>query len=251
MAMVVASVGSKGGIGKSTFNKQLATLSAAAGYKTAALDCDDKQNSIETWNNRRSDFGQARYVDYNGNLNLISESSKLVNGVIDSCINAGFERIIVDLPGRLDVPQGEMLLKADFAFCPLSGSADDYDVLPAMSELLERAAKYKPNLILHVIYNKAHTNAKRRESEFEDLRYQCSKMQRLNLLPIHVKDVVSIKDAAKYGLSLFEYAQLSSSNLQLTDHNVLAFEELYQEIFGEKWVLAKEFANGKVITETA
>ncbi|HBD9439208.1 TPA: ParA family protein [Legionella pneumophila] len=251
MAMIVASVGSKGGIGKSTFIKQLAVMSAAAGKKTVALDCDDKQNSIETWNNRRVDFGQAKYVDYNGNLNLVSESSKLVNGVIDSCIKAGFERIIVDLPGRLDVPQGEMLLKADFAFCPLSGSADDYDVLPEMSELLERAAKYKPNLILHVIYNKAHPNAKRRDSEFEDLKYQCSKMERLNLLPIYVKDVVSIKDAAKYGLSLFEFAQLASSNIKMNDHNIQAFEDLYQEIFNEKWVMAKEFTDGEAITETA
>lgn len=244
MAIIVASVGSKGGIGKSTFNKQLAVMSAAAGKKTVALDCDDKQNSIETWSNRRADFGQAKYVDFNGNLNLVSESSKLVNGVIDSCINAGFERIIVDLPGRLDVPQGEMLLKADFAFCPLSGSADDYDVLPEMSELLERAAKYKPNLVLHVVYNKAHPNAKRRDSEFEDLKYQCSKMGRLNLLPIYVKDVVSIKDAAKYGLSLFEFAQLSSSNIKMNDHNILAFEDLYEEIFNEKWILAKEFTGG-------
>jgi cellulose biosynthesis protein BcsQ len=251
MAMIVASVGSKGGIGKSTFNKQLAVMSAASGKKTVALDCDDKQNSIETWNNRRVDFGLAKFVDYNGYLNLVSESSKLVNGVIDSCINAGFERIIVDLPGRLDVPQGEMLLKADFAFCPLSGSADDYDVLPEMSALLERAAKYKPNLMLHVVYNKAHTNAKRRESEYEDLKYQCSKMPRLNLLPIYVRDVVSIKDAAKYGLSLYEYAQLPSSNLQITDHNIQAFEDLYQEIFGEKWILAKEFDNGKIISERA
>ena len=251
MAMIVASVGSKGGTGKSTFNKQLAVMSAAAGKKTVALDCDDKQFSLESWNNRRVDFGQAKHVDYNGKLNLVSESSKLVNGVIDSCVEAGFERIIVDLPGRLDVPQGEMLLKADFAFCPLSGSPDDYDVLPQISELLERAAKYKPNLILHVIYNKAHTNAKRRESEFEDLKYQCSKMDRLNLLPIYIKDVVSIKDAAKYGLSLYEFAKLSSTNVQLNDHNIQAFQDLYLEIFGEQWATAKEFKDGKAIAETA
>jgi len=251
MTKIVAVVGTKGGIGKTTILKNLSVLRASAGKKTIVIDSDDRQHSFDVWYNRRKDFGMAEYLDYNGNLTLICESSSIVNGVVDSCIDLGADTVFVDLPGRLDTPQAEMLLKADFSFCPLSGSPDDYDVLPQMTELLKKASKYKKDLILNVLYNKAHSNAKRRESEFEDLRYQCSKLERLNLLSIHIKDLVAIKDSAKYGLSLYEYAQLSSSTVSSNDHNITAMESLYEVIFNEKWSLAKEFAHGKVIAETA
>ncbi len=251
MTIIVAVVGSKGGIGKTTSLKNLAVLRASAGKHTVVIDVDERQHSFEVWYNRREDFGMANYIDYNGKLDLICEDSSILNGVVDSCIGTGVDTIFVDLPGRLDTPQAEMLLKADFVFCPLSGSPDDYDVLPKMTEVMRKAAKYKPNLILHVLYNKAHSNAKRRDAELEDLKYQCSKMERVSLLPIFIKDLVAIKDSAKYGLSLFEYAQMPSSTLSPTDHNIKAFEDLYEEIFGEKWVLNKEFKDGKTITATA
>lgn len=251
MTKIIAVVGSKGGIGKTTTLKNIAVLRASAGKHSVVVDVDYRQHSFEVWYKRREDFGMAKYLDYNGNLDLICEDCSILNGVIDSCITSNIDTIFVDLPGRLDTPQAEMLLKADFVFCPLSGSPDDYDVLPQMTEVMKKAAKYKPNLVLNVLYNKAHPNAKRRDSELEDLEYQCSKMDRVKLLPIYIKDLVAIKDSAKYGLSLFEYAHLPSSNISATDHNIRAFEDLYEEIFGEKWVLSKEFADGKIITKAA
>ena len=251
MTKIIAVVGSKGGIGKTTTLKNIAALRASAGKSSIVVDVDDRQHSFDIWYKRREDFGMANYIDYNGNLTLISEDSSILNGVIDSCVKTGADTIFVDLPGRLDTPQAEMLLRADYVLCPLSGSPDDYDVLPQMTERMAKAAKYKPDLVLNVLYNKAHPNAKRRDSEYEDLNYQCSKMGRVCLLPIHIKDLVAVKDSAKYGLALFEYAQLPTTTISDADHNVKAYEELYEIIFDEKWKLSKEFANGKIIADTA
>lgn len=251
MTKIVAVVGSKGGIGKTTTLKNLAVLRASAGKSSIVLDVDEKQHSFDVWYRRREDFGMAKNIDYNGNLTLICEDSSILNGVVDSCEKSGADTLFVDLPGRLDTPQAEMLLKSDFALCPLSGSPDDYDVLPQMTEKLSKAAKYKPDLTLHVLYNKAHSNAKRREAEYEDLKYQCSKMDRINLLSMYIKNLVAINDSAKYGLALFEFAKLPSSHLSPNDHNILAYEDLYEVIFGEKWVLSKEFEDGQTIAETA
>lgn len=251
MTKIIAVVGSKGGIGKTTTLKNVALLRASAGKPIFVLDVDERQHSFGIWYKRREDFGMANNLDYNGNLTLICEDSSILNGVIDSCVKTGVDTIFVDLPGRLDTPQAEMLLRADYVLCPLSGSPDDYDVLPQMTEIIAKASRYKPDVMLNVLYNKAHSNAKRRDSEFEDLEYQCTKMSRVSLLPIHIKDLVAIKDSAKYGLALFEYAQLPTTTISDSDHNVKAYEELYEMIFDEKWTIGKEFANGKNVTKTA
>lgn len=252
MRKIIAATSQKGGGGKSTIARNLGVMRAAAGKKICLIDSDDNQHSIDKWYTRREDFKITKEADYNGLFNLVVENSDYISGVIDKAFATGCDTVIVDLPGRMDAPLAEMLLKADITLCPLSGSPDDYSVLPYMRELVERAAKYKDNATLHVIHNKASTNARRREAEYEDLKYQCSKSERLILSPYYFTDVVAFDDAAKYGLALFEYADIKNSYINYTNQNIVNFKKLYEFIWQETWEKQyKVIENGAKILATA
>ena len=66
MTKIIAVVGSKGGIGKTTTLKNIAALRASAGKSSIVVDVDDRQHSFDIWYKRREDFGMANYIDYNG-----------------------------------------------------------------------------------------------------------------------------------------------------------------------------------------
>lgn len=237
--MLIASANQKGGVGKSTIIRNLALMRAAAGYTVAVIDADDKQNTLDKWYTRREDFQMIDNPDYNGRLLMITEESDLLSGAINQANKLGCDTVMVDLPGRAVTPMAEMLLKADHCLCPLSASSDDYDVLPYMGSLLEKTRKYNKDLELLVIHNKSHSHAKRRSLEREDLEYQCKKSLGMKLLPFDFRSAVSFQDAAKYGLALFEYAKLKESGLNDKSHNIVAFSQLYEYLWKEKWKVAK------------
>ena len=238
--MLIASANQKGGVGKSTVIRNLALMRAAAGYKVAIIDADDDQNTLDKWYTRREDFKMIENADYNGRLIMITEDSDLLSGAIGQAKKLGCDTIMVDLPGRAVTPMAEMLLKADHCLCPLSASSDDYDVLPYMGKLLVKAKKYNEDVKLLVIHNKSNSNEKRRKLEREDLDYQCSQAEGLDLLTIDFRSAVAFQDAAKYGLALFEYAKLKASGLTDKSHNIVAFYQLYQLLWKEKWISFKE-----------
>lgn len=244
MGLVIAATSQKGGGGKSTITRNLAIMSAAAGKKICLVDGDDNQHSIDKWYTRREDFKVTQQSDYGGLFSLVVESSDYINGVIDKALDSGCDAVIVDLPGRMDAPLAQMLLRANVSLCPLSGSPDDYSVLPYMRELIERASKYKEDASLYVIHNKASTNGKRRESEHEDLKYQCSKSDKLILSPFYFTDVVAFDDAAKYGLALFEYADMKNSYINYNHQNLVNFSGLYEHIWKEVWVKKEVHQDG-------
>ena len=250
MGKVIAATCQKGGVGKSTLLRNLGIMCAAAGKKVCLVDSDDNQHSIDKWYTRREDFKITNQADYNGLFNIVIESSAYLNGVIDQALDTGYDAVLVDLPGRLDSPLAQMILRADFSLCPLSGSPDDYSVIPHMRGVVERAAQYKEDALLYIIYNKASTNANRRKAEIEDLKYQCSKSDKLFFSPYYFTDVVAFDDAAKYGLALFEYAELKNSYINYTNQNLVNFNNLYEHIFKESWV-KKGVDDGKKINATA
>lgn len=238
--MLIASANQKGGVGKSTLIRNLALMRAAAGYKVAVIDADDNQNTLDKWYTRRENFKMIDNPDYNGRLIMITEESDLLSGAIGQSEKLGCDAIMVDLPGRAVTPMAEMLLKADHCLCPLSASSDDYDVLPYMGKLVAKAKKYNDKVKLLVIHNKSNSNAKRRALEREDLEYQCSQSEGLELLSIDFRSAVAFQDAAKYGLALFEFAKSKSSGLTETNHNIVAFNRLYKLLWQEEWVPLKE-----------
>ncbi len=243
MTKVIAVTNQKGGCGKSMVIRNLALMRAAAGYSVILLDLDDGQYSLDKWYTRREDLGYAKDIDYNGNLTFIVENSDLMSGVISKAKENNIDSLFIDLPGRSDTPLASALLSADFSLCPLSGSPDDYDVLPYMGELMDRATKYKPEKKLYVIHNKGNsTSARRRESEYEDLKYQCTKNDSLSLTPFQFRDLVAMKDSVKYGLSLFEYAELTESGIKDDNPNLKAFNELYTFLFNTNWSKAVNHA---------
>lgn len=104
-----------------------------------------------------------------------------------------------------------------------------------MGSLVEKTLKYRKNLELLVIHNKSHSHAKRRKLEKQDLEYQCKKTQGLTLLDMDFRAAVAFQDAAKYGLALFEYSKFKESGLNDTNHNIMAFKQLYEFLWKEKW----------------
>lgn len=238
--MLIASANQKGGVGKSTVIRNLALMRAAAGYTVAVIDADDDQNTLDKWYTRRVKFGMINEVDYHGRFMMLSEESDLLSGAIKKCEQLECDTIMVDLPGRAVTPMAEMLMKADHCLCPLSASSDDYDVLPYMGKILAKTKKYNEKSKLLVIHNKSNSNEKRRKLEKEDLTYQCSMAEGLELLNIDFRSAVAFQDAAKYGLALFEYAKNKSSGLNDKSHNIVAFQQLYQLLWKEKWVPINE-----------
>lgn len=125
---VVSFVSQKGGVGKSTLARALATYAAKGGAVVKMVDNDPQQSSTTDWNATRRGLGKGNSFDVSEALTSSDVSQHLTGAAL----------IIVDTPGRASQATKAIAKLSHLVVQPTGGSRDD--MLPAIkvfNELLE------------------------------------------------------------------------------------------------------------------
>ena len=119
---IIAFVSQKGGVGKSTLARVLATEATKKKIKTLLADCDHQQKTSFEWTQWRKE-----------NQILPAINSKVFQQVKDVWPYAKeYDLIIIDAPARTSQGTLEIAKKADLLIQPVGASRDD--LLPALRE---------------------------------------------------------------------------------------------------------------------
>ena len=119
---IIAFISQKGGVGKSTLARLLATEATKKKIKTLLADCDHQQKTSWEWTQWRKE-----------NKITPAITSQVFNQVKDIwTLTKQYDLIIIDAPARTSQATLEIAQKADLIIQPVGASRDD--LLPALRE---------------------------------------------------------------------------------------------------------------------
>jgi chromosome partitioning protein len=115
MAIVVAFVSQKGGVGKSTLARALAAVAAHGGLKVLLADLDPQQQTVMRWHDARTKRKVGPTLDARG---FSSIHDALAAG-------ADSDLIVIDTPGRANRATRDIARHAHLTVVPTAGTLDD------------------------------------------------------------------------------------------------------------------------------
>jgi len=128
MATVVAFVSQKGGVGKSTLARALATSAVRAGLAVKTVDLDSEQATITVWAQTRDRYGVSPSITV--------DAFRFVKHALAS--TDGEEFVIIDTPGGISDAVAEIAAHATYLVQPTSPSVDDLYPAILVFRALER-----------------------------------------------------------------------------------------------------------------
>ena len=202
--LVIAFVGTKGGVLKSTLCQCLSTSAPFAKYKIGILDADPQQ-SIVSWNDERESSLSPLSVD----IHSLKEGNDLADEV--EALQNQYDFLFVDLPGEsqaLDLTN-TMLGIADLAIIPIRTYHKDIQAFDnQLAPYIESSAELRGTYPFRILCTFAHvnTNAEKYRQYFEGISFVGGVLTNVH------------KDRSVYtyfsigGLTLKEYLDESSKN---------------------------------------
>jgi chromosome partitioning protein len=144
--MILATLGLKGGAGKTTLAINLAAELTLRGQKVLLVD-GDPQLTAKTWADVALEAGRSvpTVVAMGSNLHHPGQLDRL---------GQNFDSIVIDCPPRLDLVQRAALMKADVALLPCSPSPADVWALGSSVQLVLEAQVVRPALKAFVVMNR-------------------------------------------------------------------------------------------------
>src|SRR5262245_44855009 len=128
MAAVVGFISQKGGVGKSTLARALATSAVRAGLAVKTVDLDPEQATITVWAQTRDRYKVSPAINV--------DAFRLVKDALAS--THGEELVIIDTPGGISDAVAEIAAHATFLVQPTSPSVDDLYPAVLVFRALER-----------------------------------------------------------------------------------------------------------------
>jgi chromosome partitioning protein len=128
MAIVVAFVSQKGGVGKSTLARAVATSAVRSGLAVKTVDLDPDQATITVWAQTRDRYKVAPSIKV--------DTFRSVKDALAS--TRGEEFVVVDTPGGISDAVAEIAAHATFLVQPTSPSIDDLYPAVLVFRALER-----------------------------------------------------------------------------------------------------------------
>jgi chromosome partitioning protein len=128
MPVVVTFVSQKGGVGKSTLARGLATFAASANLKTKLADLDLQQKTVSVWEHARSQHAvkPALEVDAFTDLQQALESAK------------SSDLLVIDTPGQIADATSAIARQSHLIVQPTSPSSDDLHLSVLVFLAMER-----------------------------------------------------------------------------------------------------------------
>jgi chromosome partitioning protein len=144
--MILACVGQKGGIGKSTIAVALAAEGIARGLKVLLVD-GDRQATARTW------AATAAEHEHTAPTVVAMDHTMHRSGQLDH-IARGYDLVVIDCPARIGEVPASALMMADLALLPTGPSGADTWALAETLELVNKARTVRPELRAAIVINK-------------------------------------------------------------------------------------------------
>ncbi len=186
MTSVVAFVSQKGGVGKSTLARALATLASESGISVRLADVDWRQQTAKHWADLRNETGVEPAVDclvYDNALNAIEDAHDV-------------DLLVIDQPGYASEQTVELAQHADLIIEPTGPSIDDMRPgMLALHELVEAGIAQEK---LAVALFRVATPAEERRARAYMGEYG------YGVLDGYLPEMVSLRQSQDEGHSVFE-----------------------------------------------
>lgn len=195
--MIVAMIGTKGGVGKSILGTNLAVLLAQQG-DVLLLDAD-RQGSGAGWAGLRE---EAELVP---RVSCVQRFGKLHRELED--LERRYGVVVVDTGGRDAEEARSALLAADLAILPMLPAQFDLWALEQTAEMIETARIYNEGLQVMAVFNRASTHPA--EKEVREAREYLESLE-ITLAESVVRDRRAFRRAASEGRGVGELRPLDA-----------------------------------------
>lgn len=217
---IITIASTKGGVGKSTFILNLATVMLNKGKKVAILDADN-QNTVGKWNKVRE------YVTNEGEklpeIFVASARGESLLEIANDKKNQGYF-VLIDTPGVDDSNMRAALLRSDFVIttCPPS-SVDLWEVESLIGIIRKLQDAQGRRIPLLFIFNKVPTrHSSSALNEAKDF-FDKNNINPTYILNSSIKERASFKHSIKDGKGVIEFTP--------ADHKAIAeITSCYEEI---------------------
>lgn len=217
---IITIASTKGGVGKSTFILNLATVMISKGKKVAILDADS-QNTISKWNKVRE------YMINEGEklaeIFVASARGETLLEIANDKKNQGYY-VLIDSPGVDDVNMRGALLRSDFVIstCPPS-AVDLWEVESLMNILKKLQVTQSRRLPLMLIFNKVPTRHATIALEDSLRFFENNNINPDYILKSVIKERAVFKHSIRDGKGVIEY---TPNDLKASDE----IKDCYDEI---------------------
>lgn len=191
--MIIAAVGQKGGVGKSTLTINLGCELMRRGHRVLLVDTDN-QGTLRTWADVAEELG-------NESPAVIVMGSAMWKPHELPHIAKSYDFVLIDTKGAAGKIQKAALMTCDLALLPLGSSALDLWGLTETLETLEEAQITRPVLEVRFIYS----NWEARTRLARDIMAAVQGTD-VEVLSPAVEHLVDFKDALAAGLGVTAYA---------------------------------------------
>lgn len=208
---IITIASTKGGVGKSTFVLNLATVIQNAGKKVAILDADS-QGTVSKWNKVR-EYIRASYPEIHP-LFVASAQGETLLEIAQDKKKQGYT-VLIDSPGVDDVNMRATLLRSDYVIttCPIS-PVDLWEVETLMHLLKKLQAIQGRKLPLILIFNKVspryEVGAVKEAKNF----FETNNIYPDYILPTCICDRAVFKHSIRDGKGVIEYSPSDPKAIQ-------------------------------------
>jgi chromosome partitioning protein len=198
MALIIASVQSKGGVGKSTSACNIAGAASTL-HNVALLDCDLDTKNATSWNSARKAKGNS------GIKNFLVEPGQDLLEVLDNASSL-FDVIVVDVRATDSPHARSALLAADLAVVPVAADKVDTWGSESFVELLKEANAVKLKALgkpldMRVLWTKYQAHIKTSKDAVREFRKDFSLPEFKTMMPL----TRAFTDAYVKGQTVIEY----------------------------------------------
>ena len=187
---IVAVAINKGGTGKTTITKSIATAAAATGLNVLVLDVDSQENSRK-WGNRRKERNPYKILPV---VKFTTENS--LPDELEQAKRAGCDLVVIDTPPGRSTEAVAAVEAADLVLIPFEADdQDSFDGIPKTARLAR--ASETPTV---GILNKATPNSR---SQIETAKLVCEAAN-IPMAPVVMHRYVQHRDANPKGMTAQE-----------------------------------------------
>lgn len=152
---ILAFLGEKGGVGKSTVTTNVAVGFHQEGASVVILDADVEQRTSEKWLGRRNQNTQIKKSKH-PEIQCFIQSDSLKQSAFE--LSKKYDVVIIDVAGRDSKALRQALLVADLVYAPVRPSQNDLETLEKFYNLIKETSDLNASRKAFILFNSVPTN---------------------------------------------------------------------------------------------